>query len=77
MTTVSIHEAKAKLSRILVDVEASGNTIVICRHGKPVADITPHRRRTRTEPHPVMSKILIGYDPVEDLDLEDWPEDAR
>jgi prevent-host-death family protein len=77
MITVSVHEAKAKLSSLLASVEKDGETIVICRHGKPVADVAPHRQRSRTAVHPVMSKIRIGYDPVEEIDAEDWPEDAR
>ena len=39
MATVSVAEAKAKLSELLDKVEA-GEEIVITRHGKPVAKLT-------------------------------------
>lgn len=39
MTTVSLAEAKARLSSILDRVEA-GETFVITRHGKPVARVS-------------------------------------
>jgi antitoxin (DNA-binding transcriptional repressor) of toxin-antitoxin stability system len=37
-TTVNIHEAKTHLSKLLARVEA-GETIVIARAGKPVAEL--------------------------------------
>lgn len=41
--TVNIHEAKTHLSRLLEDVQ-SGETIVIAKAGKPVAELRPTRR---------------------------------
>jgi prevent-host-death family protein len=43
VTTVNVHEAKSTLSRLLERVEA-GETVVIARAGKPVAELVPHRR---------------------------------
>ena len=74
MRTVNIHEAKTKLSALLAEVEETGETILICRHGKPVANLTPYHKRSRLEPHPVMSKIAIKYDPTEPLSDAEWPE---
>jgi prevent-host-death family protein len=39
MKTVNVHEAKSTLSRLLEDVER-GETVVIARNGKPVAELT-------------------------------------
>ena len=39
MTTVSVAEAKARLSALLDQVEA-GEDLVITRHGRPIAQIT-------------------------------------
>lgn len=39
-TTVNIHQAKTHLSKLLARVEA-GETIVIARAGKPVAELGP------------------------------------
>ena len=77
MKIVNIHEAKTKLSALLAEVEATGETVLICRHGKPVADLVPHRKRSRLEPHPVMNKIRINYDPLEPLAADEWPESRQ
>lgn len=41
---MNIHEAKTHLSKLLAQVEA-GETIVIARAGKPVAELTAVKRR--------------------------------
>ncbi|MCE2484940.1 MAG: type II toxin-antitoxin system prevent-host-death family antitoxin [Desulfurellaceae bacterium] len=76
MKSVSVHEAKTKLSALLSEVEETGTAIHICRNGKPVADLVPHRKRSRLNPHPVMSKINIDYDPTEALTEDEWPESS-
>lgn len=40
MKTVNVHEAKTNLSRLLEGV-ANGESFVIAKSGKPVADLTP------------------------------------
>jgi prevent-host-death family protein len=74
---VSVHEAKSQLSRLLAEINESGSSIIICNRGKPVADLTPHRRRCRTEVHPHMSRIQVNYNPTEPLAKEEWPEEDR
>lgn len=41
---VNVHEAKTQLSRLLELVE-SGETVVIARQGKPVAELVPARKK--------------------------------
>lgn len=77
MKIVNIHEAKTRLSALLAEVEKTGEKILICRHGKPVADLVPHRKRRRLEPHPVMREIRIAYDPTEPLARDEWPESSQ
>lgn len=77
MKVVNIHEAKTNFSSLLTQLEADSEAIVICRNGEPVADLVPHRRVDRIKPHPVLGKIGIGYDPVEPLADDEWPEAAR
>jgi prevent-host-death family protein len=77
MKIVNIHEAKTKLSALLAEVEETGEKVLICRHGKPVADLVPHRKRSRLEPHPVMRQIRIHYAPIEPLAEDEWPESSR
>jgi prevent-host-death family protein len=40
MNSVNIHDAKTHLSR-LVDRAAAGETLIIAKHGKPVAKLVP------------------------------------
>jgi antitoxin (DNA-binding transcriptional repressor) of toxin-antitoxin stability system len=74
---VNVHEAKTHLSSLLAKLERNSESIVICRKGVPVADLVPHRRTSRIKPHPSLSKIKIGYDPVEPLSEEEWPKALR
>ena len=71
MQTLNIHEAKTKLSSVLAQVE-KGKSFLICKNGKPIAELIPHKHRKRTRLHPVMSKIRINYDPTEELTEEEW-----
>jgi prevent-host-death family protein len=40
VTTVNVHEAKTRFSRLLAEVEAGGE-VIISRAGKPVARLVP------------------------------------
>jgi len=44
MTTVSIKDAKNRLTELARKVE-KGETIVITRNGEPVADLVPHKKK--------------------------------
>lgn len=46
-TMVNIHEAKTHLSRLLEQV-SSGERVVICKAGTPVADLVPHQAASVT-----------------------------
>ena len=77
MKTVNVHEAKTNFSSLLAQVAASNERIVICRNGEPIADLVPHQRKSRIRPHPKLSGIKIGYDPVESLSADEWPKAIR
>ena len=77
MKTVNVHDAKTNFSKLLAQVEEDGNPVVICRNGKPIADLVPHKRKSRVTPHPTLTKIKINYDPTEPLTEEEWPASAR
>lgn len=51
MKSVNVHEAKAHLSEYLALVEA-GETVVICRRNKPIAELKPVRP-ARNAPRPI------------------------
>ena len=74
MERVNIHEAKTRLSAILAEVEKTGKTFLICRNGKPLAELGPRRQKGRLKIHPVLSRIRIDYDPLEDLTEDEWGE---
>jgi prevent-host-death family protein len=55
MRTVGAFEAKTYLSKLLDQVEA-GETIVITRHGEPIAELVPARSRRQA----AATSALIG-----------------
>jgi len=73
---LNIHEAKTKLSAVLAQIEKTGNKVLICRNGKPVAELSPVKTGvgSRLGKHPVMSNIQINYDPTEDMADDEWGE---
>lgn len=77
MKTVEIPEATTHFPTLLKEVSETGETIVICNNGKPVADLTPHKRSDRLSTHPALSKIRLHYNPSEPLSEDEWPENAR
>ena len=70
-----MHEAKTQLSRLL-DLVEQGETVTIARHGKPVAELTPVRRKGF--PFGIArghSPVPAGDDwwkPMTDEEAEDW-----
>lgn len=45
MKTVNVHEAKTTLSKLLEEVER-GETIIIARNGKPIAELSAIAKRS-------------------------------
>ncbi len=78
MISVNTHEAKTGLSRLLKAVEEAGEVVLICRHGKPVAEM---RRAPKSKADPLKAdpalKVGLHYDPIEPLSEDEWPEAAR
>ena len=81
MITVNTHEAKTHLSKLLAAVEEKGEVVLICRNGKPVAELAQPRRPSveidRLKPHPELKPLFINYDPTEPLTEEEWPSEYR
>ena len=44
---INVFEAKNKLSGLLADVETNKTTYLICRNGKPIAEVVPHVEKDR------------------------------
>lgn len=73
MKTVNTHEAKTHLSRILEEVER-GEVYIISRNGIPVAELRKRSSLPRSKTDPVLSRVTINYDPVENLQEDEWGE---
>lgn len=74
MITVNIREAKAKLSRLLAQVE-SGEEIVIARNGKPVARLVPVQKPAKRQPDVFKGKFVLPdsfFDPLPEEELKAW-----
>jgi prevent-host-death family protein len=75
---VNVHEAKSKLSHLLELVE-EGETVVIARHGQPVAELVPARRTTGfpfgvAREEPLAPAGDDWWQPLSDAEAEDWIE---
>jgi len=62
MAQVSIHEAKTNLSALISQVERLGESVTICRYGRPVAELIPVQHGARTQVDPELSQIKIRQD---------------
>ena len=78
MKRVNNYEAKTHLSQIVTQVEETAEAYVLCRNGKPVADIVPHQSRVGAiEPLDELRGAVFTDDPCASLSEEDWPEALR
>ncbi len=77
MKTVNVHEAKTGFSGLLAEIERKRSRIVICRNGKPVADLVPHQAEVSMEPDKKLGAIRINYDPIEEAGEDEWPFESR
>lgn len=70
----SVHEAKTNLSK-LIDAAERGERVVITRHGVPVAEVVPARKKRVVFGN---LKDEIGeipdsfFDPMTEEELADW-----
>jgi antitoxin (DNA-binding transcriptional repressor) of toxin-antitoxin stability system len=79
MVTVNTHEAKTRLSALLALVEQKGEKVMICRNGRPVAELSKARakkRRNRLAVDPSL-RVRLRYDPVEALSEDEFPARFR
>lgn len=82
MITVNMHEAKTRLSELVKAVEEKRETILLCRGGNPVAQISalkkPTQRRDQLKPDPRLKvRLAPGYHPAEPLSDDEWPRESQ
>jgi len=80
--TANMHEAKSRLSALVKAAVEDGETVILCRNGREVAEIRPYvrpkRRHRDLTPDPALRPILApDYDPAAPLSEEEWPDDCR
>ena len=79
MVTVNTHDAKTRLSALLALVEQKGERVLICRHGRPVAELSrakAKKRRNRLSADPAL-RVKLSFDPVEPLTDDEFPTAFR
>ncbi len=78
MINVNVHEAKTTLSALLVAVEEKGESILICRNGKPVAKLVPITENpvNHFKCNPRL-KVVFHENPMTPVPPEAWPEECR
>ena len=78
MISVNTHEAKTKLSELLLKVEQTHETVVICRNGKPVAELTPWKsKKNPLQQSMKLKNVVFHEDPALPLSEDDWPPTER
>ena len=70
MREIQSSDAKARLSQILDEVE-SGETIVITRHGRPIARIVPEMDSREAETRRTMERIRAFRQTMPRLSVQD------
>jgi prevent-host-death family protein len=75
MPTVTIHQAKTNLSK-LIERAAEGEEIIIARGSKPVAKLVPVGAvKGKRQPGSMKGKLEIGpefFEPMTESELADW-----
>ena len=78
---VNIYEAKTNLSKLIQQVQETGEPYTICKNNKPVVDIVVHKEKNqkRKLPDPLPEfegKDVYLCDPLESTE-DLWPEEYR
>jgi prevent-host-death family protein len=75
MKTVTIHQAKTNLSR-LIERACDGEEIIIARGSEPVARLVPlSDRKGRRQPGSLKGKLHVGpefFEPLPEAELRAW-----
>jgi len=70
-------EAQARLSQLVEAVQKPHESVLICRDGKPVAQLMHCQPVTdRLTPDPSL-RVTLRYDPTEPLAEDEVPKDYR
>ncbi len=68
MQTIKASEFKAKCLALMDEVQRTGVPVVVTKNGKPVAELGPHRARTKNVHGVWKGHVIIKGDIVSPLD---------
>ena len=74
MVVVNVYEARARLSRLLAQVEA-GEEVLIARRGNPVARLVPCKAPGKRQPDVLKGKVVAPdsfFEPLPEETLRAW-----
>ncbi|MCE2525941.1 MAG: type II toxin-antitoxin system prevent-host-death family antitoxin [Actinomycetia bacterium] len=74
--TIKASEFKAKCLRLMDEVAATGEEIVITKNGRPVSALVPYRRKPATFFGRDRHSIRIRGDTIEPVDVE-WEAESE
>jgi prevent-host-death family protein len=67
---IKASEFKAKCLAIMDEVERTGQSVVITKKGKPVAELVPHRERKKNARGILKDCLFITGDIISPIDVE-------
>lgn len=70
MRTMKASEFKAKCLKLMDEVAANGESIVVTKNGKPVSRLVPYRQRPETLFGATRGSIEVVGDLIEPVDVE-------
>ena len=73
MHSIQASKFKAKCLALMDEVARTGETIIVTKNGKPIAELRPHRRpRAKSLIGQDKGKIKILGDIISPIGVEDW-----
>jgi len=63
-------EFKAKCLALMDEVERTGQSLVITKNGKPIAELSPYKQRKRNARGILKGRLVVTGDIVSPIDVE-------
>ena len=70
MKEMKASEFKAKCLQLMDDVAATGEPVVVTKHGRPVSRLEPYRKRPTTLFGSLAGAMILTADIIDPLDVE-------
>ena len=71
MQIIKASEFKAKCLALMGKISRTGETVIITKNGKPIAELRPHRPRTENLAGVWKGRLIVNGDIVSPIG-EDW-----